>query len=582
MPNFSFGLLGQFETILPDENMMPPEQYLEGIDRSTLLRIGTSLIRHNPHTSEFRDWKALLNMWFRPGNNVFKNYVWNKSQQLSDFHGSAISFLFPPAGLKFFELAFNMPETAVEQSELQSEVNLFKAYLYFISDITKRETINPEYAATIEPADKLALIILHQQFPTGEFINYHLYNVFNCQMIKAYMLFEFLEKRPEAQTLLEEMYQHFGLHNWQEYFRFIFPLVYAETQKLDAAWADVNIPQNEQYGQNCFFLDALSLKKLDEELNADFKLLSGNPLYKKSEGLYSVIYPLFLIEKIFKGLFFHFKVLYDAMPVKMINNWNTFYTKNFAESYLLYNLMEYIYEKRSYIRVTGDQMDDTLKGKGGIDYYLRQGNKICLFESKSVFINADIKQSGDLKKILSELKAKFYYDQKDNGKQKPKAVRQLARNVARVLKMENGFDTNYKPENVSIYPIVIVHDVSFNTPGLNHLLNKWFKEEIAILTDQGLNTARVKMLSIINIDTLIMYADYLRLKKNTIIELLDTYIATRFFNEKRKYKSDDHLKNSYGETLLSFSVFMDQYTKTGFRKVPNTLWNGTVLKYVPA
>lgn len=266
MQNFSFGLLGQFETILPDEKPMPPESYLMGIDRNTLMRIGTSLIRHDPIKSEFREWQVLLNMWFKPANQEFKNYVWVKSQELSNYFQTPISFLCPPAGLKFFELAFNMPVSEIIQDELTSEVNLFKAYLYFISEITKRETVDQEFLDKIPKPDRAAYLILHQQFPIGEFINYQLVDIFLCQMIKSSMLFEFLENKPEANLLLEEFYKYFGLNNWNDYFKNILPLVKAEIQKMDASWMDIKVTPNDEYNNNCFFLDALSLKVLDEDL----------------------------------------------------------------------------------------------------------------------------------------------------------------------------------------------------------------------------------------------------------------------------------------------------------------------------
>lgn len=581
MGAFNFGLLGQFETILPDEVPLPPEEYLKGVSREDLLRVGTSLIRHNPHSSPFRKWQDLLRMWFRPGNEAFLTYVWHNSQELSKEHGTPISFLYPPAGLKFFEFAYNMPEPEVVLDSLQSEINLFKAYLYFISEATKEETVDENYIKQIPTAHRPALILLHQQFPYSEFVNVNVYDVFICQMIKAHQLFEFFESKPEVHSLLQAFYKEFGLEHWKDYFRYIMPLVVAETQKMDASWTDIPVPVNENYDKNCHFLDSLSLKNLDEELNVDFKLMRGSPLYKKSPGLYSTTYPLFLIEKIFKGLFFHFKVLYDAMPEKTIASWNTFYTKDFAESYLLYNVFDYIYEKRSYIRFSGDQMDAQLKKKGGIDYYIRNGKDIMLFESKSVFINANIKQAGDLEELQKALHSKFYFDFNEQGKMKPKAVRQLVRNVARVLRKENSFDKNYKENRVNIYPVIVVHDSTFNTPALNYLIDLWFSEELDTLRNEGLDVSRVKPSSIINIDSLILYADYLKLKKMTLVELLDGYIKGRTFNEKKQYRDAEHLKASYGKTLLPFTSFIDEITDVGFKKVPHVYWNNMIKKHVP-
>lgn len=269
------------------------------------------------------------------------------------------------------------------------------------------------------------------------------------------------------------------------------------------------------------------------------------------------------------------------MPEKTIASWNTFYTKHFAESYLLYNLFEYIYEKRSYLRLTGDQMDASLAKKGGIDYYIRSGKHLMLFESKSVFINADIKQGGDLQKLQEALKSKFYFELKPDGKTKPKAVRQLVRNVARVLRLENPFDINYKPNNIIIYPVIVVHDSTFNSPGLNYLIDIWFAEELKTLEREGLDVSRVRKICILNVDSLILYSDYLRLKKMTLVELVDRYLAAREFNQHRQFRDSDHLRSAYGKTLLPFSVFIDEFTDVGFKKVPNTYWQSIISKYIP-
>jgi len=151
----------------------------------------------------------------------------------------------------------------------------------------------------------------------------------------------------------------------------------------------------------------------------------------------------------------------------------------------------------------------------------------------------------------------------------------------RVLKMENPFDVNYKPQNVSIYPVIVVHDELYNVPSLNYILNDWFRKELETLAE-GLDVSKVKMLIVLNVDTLIMYADYLRLKKSTLQDLFDKYIETRKFNPNRRYEDQNHFNNAYAETLLSFSHFLDHYTKAGFKKVPNQLWADSVRKYVPA
>ena len=94
-----------------------------------------------------------------------------------------------------------------------------------------------------------------------------------------------------------------------------------------------------------------------------------------------------------------------------------------------------------------------------------------------MFINAEIKQSFNFKIVEAQFKKKFYYDEKD-GKIHSKAVLQLISNIEKALTLQNKFDMNYNNKNVRIYPLLILHDSSFNCPGLNYVINHWFKSEL--------------------------------------------------------------------------------------------------------
>ncbi len=86
-----------------------------------------------------------------------------------------------------------------------------------------------------------------------------------------------------------------------------------------------------------------------------------------------------------------------------------------------------------------------------------------------------------------------------------------------------------------------------------------------------MNISKVRPITIINIDSLILYADFLKLKKITLNNLIDAYIKFGQFNEKKQYKHLEELKGAYGESLLGFSYFIDHYTNVGFKGVPMAL-----------
>jgi hypothetical protein len=564
--SFTFSLLADFKSLFPEEEPLTVEEYVNGIDRNSLLRVGTSLIRRNPITTEFRDWRNLLRMWFRESNDDFYKKLWRQCELFSIRNRSEVSFNSPLAGLSFFEKVYSFPQTEITQTEEESEISLFKAYLIVLTESTQKETNSDVYLETFLTPDRLPLTLLNQQFPYSDFINYHLADSLICQIIKSVYLFEFLEQTANAKSLIHAFYAAYGVTSWKEYFQYIMPIISADTTKAESTYTDLVIEKNERFAKSCQFLDELTLSTIDSELNADFKMIRDNPLYKTEDGVYSIIYPLFVIDKVYKGLFFKFKDIFNAQQVKNLDSWNRLFTKDFAESFLLYNILEYIYEKRSYPRLTGDKMDELSgKKKGGIDYYIRSGKNILLFENKSVFINANIKHSGDFEQIYNALKSKFYFDDV-KGKIKKKAVIQLVTNIRRVLNKENSFDDKYDASRVAIYPILMIQDSTFNTAGLNYLVNMWFETELKHLTDEGLDIKRVNKIAIINIDTLIMYSDYLRNKKMTLEDLIDEYLKRSVFNPRKPYKSKAEFEGAYANTFLPFSHFIDEYTDSGFRK----------------
>lgn len=97
---------------------------------------------------------------------------------------------------------------------------------------------------------------------------------------------------------------------------------------------------------------------------------------------------------------------------------------------------------------------DYIKNEFGIiaepDYYIRNGNKIFLFESKDILIPSETKVSNDYENISSELKKRLYYEEKRNGGIDNKAVLQLLNNTQKILRKTAEWDQGYK-EKISEY-----------------------------------------------------------------------------------------------------------------------------------
>jgi hypothetical protein len=581
MAGFKMGLVGEFHTILYDEAPLTTNEYLKGTNRKTLLRLAAFMIDLDPNKSKFYEWRELVNMWFREENNEFKNKIWQRCINLEIKEKARLSLLSPIASLRFFEVAFSFLENDALVDEVTSEINLFKAYLQFVTVESNKDAISDNYLQELDGEYRIAATLLNQTYPVSDFTNYELGDIFITQIIKAYYLFEFLESDEKSKYLLRAFYKSMGVSDWKDYFQFIVPIIEVYSKRVNEGWMEITVEKNDKFEKSCFFLEALSLKNFDTELDADFKLLRGSPLYKVDEGKYAIISSLFVFEKIYKGLYFKLKEVHDSLSIqeKVDKNFRRYYTSKFSENHLLYNIMNHIYGNKNYVQHSGDDLSN--KGYlGAPDYYVRNGNIVFLFENKDVFVNAEIKQSFDFRIVEAEFKKKFYLDNKD-GKLDAKAVLQLITNVEKVLTLQNEYDKNYNSKNVRIYPLLILHDASFNTPGLNYVINHWFKFELNKLHEKGINISKVKPITIINIDTLILYADFLNSRKKTLNDLIDSYVQFGKFNEKKKYKSWEDFKEAYGATLLSFSYFVDKFTNVGFKDAPILLREKILRKIFP-
>src|SRR5690606_24304317 len=133
------------------------------------------------------------------------------------------------------------------------------------------------------------------------------------------------------------------------------------------------------------------------------------------------------LELIGNGLYFKFKAINDTLPKeKKVKDLYGLKTYEFSEKYILHSVLKEYFGKR-YFQRNGDELD--AEYDGAPDYYVRNGKKIFLFESKDILINAQVKQSSDFKAIDNELALKLY----QNEKGKPKAVLQIINNTRKIL-----------------------------------------------------------------------------------------------------------------------------------------------------
>jgi hypothetical protein len=560
----TMGQLLEFSVAFPDELPLTVEQYLAGGSRKIILNTAAFFLGFKNSKSKFDDNREFLGMFFRKENNAFANQIYTNIKKIEEKE-IQVRIINAYTSLKLFEYFFSKPDQSETQTETEFERNLFKAYLVLNSEFTSTQSVAFSSCGELEDGFKIAMIMFCMEYPLSDKSNYDINQIWATQMIKAIYLFQFLETHKKTQPLLAAFLAYFHTPTWQHYLKNLVPLTIPAVRAEKEAHTDIKVSPGEKFDEGCAFIEKLIVKDNDELYQNDFLTIRAKPFYKISDGVYRIIFNLFVVEKIFKGVYFLLrdvnKILTNADKIKDIRS---FYGDEFSEKVLCYNVIQSIYPDRC-ISFSGKQLVD-MGIDGACDYYIRKGKNILLFESKDFLILAEKKATFDFNVYEEEFQRVLYYETLPDGKEKHKAVMQLINVIRKLLKKEFPADTDYHYKDVFIYPILLTHDHQYDTPGFNELIDYWFQYELLILREEGLFVHRVKPLSVVNIDSLIynqiglakdiplhemlrLYHEYKKhVEKKTIVKTKEEY--EKFIE---KYKQTAMLK------LVSFSVFIDRY-----------------------
>ncbi|MES2655054.1 MAG: hypothetical protein V4620_05660 [Bacteroidota bacterium] len=567
----------EFKEALPNEKRLTIEQYLKGASRRMILDSATFFLGFKNNKSKFADNKEFLDMFFRKENNEFANQVYKRIKEFEN-KGATISIINAYSSLKLFEYFFSKTEEIETQTQAEFEVNLFKAYLVLNSEFTEKQSIAFPSSQESNDGLKIPMAIFCAEYPISDKSNYNINKVWITQMIKSIYLFQFLESHKRTQPLLSAFLIYFNCSTWQEYLKKLLPLTQSEINNEREAHTTINVEFDEQFEQNCAFIEKLMIQENDELDPNDFLSIRAKPFYKVEDGLYRIIFNLFVVEKIFKGVYFLLRDVNKKLPsADKIKEIKSFYGNEFSEKILCYKVMESIYPDKC-IRFSGKELDD-MKIGGAPDYYVRKGKNIVLIESKDFLITADKKMSFDFNIYEEEFGRILDYEEMPDGKIKQKAVMQLINSIRKVLKNEFPADTDYNYKDIFIYPVLLTHDHQYDTPGFNELIDFWFQEALLELKEDGLFIHHVKPLSVVNIDSLI--SNQVGLSNGIPLhEMLNFYQENKKVEQKKRiFKSQWEYKRYEKEyrqmrlsKLIPFSMFIDKYLeKIGLDKLPPIL-----------
>jgi len=563
----------EFATAFPNEKPLRPEEYLKGGSREVILTVATLFLGFKSHNSEFENNENLLRSLFCEENRDFATKIYREIIIL-ERSGKKVGIINPHCSLILFELFFSMPDAEITQSNSEFERNLFKAYLVIIGQMLKSQERAFTSTADLQNPLKISMMFFCMHYPIADKMNFDIKEIWACQCFKAIYLFKFLESNPTTQNLLIKFLDYFERPNWKEYLKSIIASTTSVIKNEHEGYINLGITDGENFENYSTFLDKLIVQENDTLDEHDFLTLRASPFYKLPDGNYRVVFNLFVVEKIFKGIYFQMRDLNKELPEEQkVKSLKGIFGHEFSEQTLLYQIMETIYPNQT-IRYTGKELDEIV-GPGAPDYYLRTGKRVLIFESKDFLIRKDLKLSFDFDIYDKEFSKTLYFEIKENGKEKAGAVLQLVGNIRKLLSKEFPADTEYHYKDIYIYPILITHDHQYDVPGLSDLLNDWFQEELAILESEGLYTKHVKPIVIVNIDSLI-YNQIGLSEKITLHEVLDAYLTHIKTYPAAKSKSIEEEKRRYYEKAVPFATFIHNYFSQKGIKTPPPLMDFVV------
>ena len=550
-----------------EEEAKPLGVYLKGISRAKMLMVGAHFLGFDNRKSKFHNHKEFFSMYFCAENNALANSIYKQVVKLETDGQASIIIVNALSSLQLFEHCFENLDETDTQTNAEIEVNLFKAYLFLNQLNTEKDSIASKSCKALGVEFQFAGMTLAQSFAYSDIENYNLAETFTCQFVKAVYLFEFLSTHKDTEKLLEEFLKRFACKTWKDYIKKLVPIAASVIQNEKEGHLDIVVAKDENYETNCSFIEKLIVLDNEPITDIDFRIIRTAPLYKVEEGRYRIIFGLFVLEKIFKGLYFLLRDVNSTLSkADKKKDFRSFYCDNFSEQTLLYQVLKDTYNGK-YLEFTGAEMKAS-----GIDaepdYYIRRGNYVFPFESKDILITAETKTSRDFNLISEAFKSKFYFE--DVGvKISNKAVLQIVKNIGRILRMEMPFDNVYKARSLRIYPVLVIHDQQYNLVGLNIFVNEWFVAEIQKLKDTGVDVDRVEKLTIIDIDTLIYYQDVFMSRKLILDKVIDEYYHFITLDKKRKYRDKPHLNEYIKRSIIPFSIFISQFSHAkGLGKTP--------------
>ena len=425
----------------------------------------------------------------------------------------------------------------------EQESKLFKSYLWCTSISIKKQEEAYSYTGKEDIADLISKI-LPARLNFREIDSFKDYRV---QFMKTLYFFKFCETDTQYKEYLSLFIKEYNLGSWDKYLLHLITF-YLKILSNPEITPKLNVLNQDTLTTG--FLDMLCIKEFNKyKRTDDFMSLRNYPVYKHGNN-YLFLYFNFFADKFFQGFLFDFAKILKKNGCK-ISDYGKLKSDlglKYSEHITFYKTMDLSFSNYTNVRLRGESIKKILKDAEP-DFFMRQGNKVFLFEFKDSTLNEGTKHSGEFEKIRSSILEKF--EETSTGQKK--GIRQIINSIKYIRSSQfNRPELDlYDHELSTIYPILVHTDCSFEVEGVNYILNERFE---TLLSEENIkNRHLIKNIILVNLDTLISLQDFFRCNKLKLSSCINEYHD--YTNSKRSllnqiYPFDKYLmrqayKNGY-------------------------------------
>jgi hypothetical protein len=293
-----------------------------------------------------------------------------------------------------------------------------------------------------------------------------------------------------------------------------------------------------------FFLDnfaVLDLGSIDESVN----FLKLKPIIKLGENyiLLSRLYNINQLITRFKHDYYNKTTIAKEFGDNEYSriNYLSYVAKKFSEEVLFNNLMKKIFSEKR-LRL-GDENIQNYP-----DAFVIEGNNLYFIEFKDIAFKEELVFNSSYEIVYE------YVNKKLNTK---KGIPQLINTISKFYNttLYESFVRNSKG-SYNIYPILILTDVMYSSPGISSILTDMFNDK-----RQGLNNSKIKPLTVIDFEQLLTYAESYATKQFKLYKQIDEY-------NKELKKRIKRIKTS--DSLEHYVNIFSPFGYSAFKKPPMT------------